>query len=155
MPVRRVLFVCTGNLCRSPLAAALFLQEIRARGAALEAASVGIYASPGAQPPWEIVQLAREEDLDLSGHSARSVSREAFEAAVLVIVMERGHVYALRSLYGVEEGKLRMLSEFIPGRARGTDIADPFERSLADYRACLARIREGLAGLLRHLGAPA
>ncbi|MDP3937344.1 MAG: low molecular weight phosphotyrosine protein phosphatase [Deltaproteobacteria bacterium] len=155
MPVRRVLFVCTGNLCRSPLAAALFLQEARARGAALEASSVGIYASPGAQPPWEIVQLAREDDLDLSGHSARPVTRQAFDAADLVIVMERGHLDTLRSLYGEEEGKLHMLSEFIPGRARGMDIPDPFERSLADYRACLARIREGLAGLLRHLGAPA
>ena len=155
MPVRRVLFVCTGNLCRSPVAAALFVQEVRARGGRIAAASVGLYASPGASPPWEIVQLAREDDLDLSRHAARPITREAFEEADLVIVMERGHADALRSLYGEEAGKLRLLSEFIPGRARGADIADPFERSLADYRACLALIREGLAGLVRQLGAPA
>jgi len=150
-----VLFVCTGNLCRSPLAAVHFLQAARERGAAVEAASAGLYASPGAQPPWEVVQLAREDDLDLSRHRARPVTREAFAAADLVIVMERGQAEALRALYGEEEGKIRLLADFIAGRGSGKDIEDPFERSVADYRTCLARIRDGVAGLLRHLGAPA
>jgi protein-tyrosine-phosphatase len=149
-----VLFVCTGNLCRSPLAAAHFLKAARARGADVEARSAGIYASPGAQPPWEVIQLAREDDLDLSGHRARPVTREEFHQADLVVVMERGQAEALRALYGEEEGKLRLLSEFMSGRAAGRDIADPFERSVADYRACLALIRAALAGLLRQLGAP-
>ena len=149
-----MLFVCTGNLCRSPLAAASFLQAARECGANIKTLSAGIYASPGARPPWEVVQLAREDSLDLSRHRASPITREAFEEADLVIVMERAHADALHALYGEEDGKVRLLSEFIQGRSGPRDIADPFEGSVADYRACLARIREGLAGLLRHLGAP-
>ena len=152
--MRDVLFVCTGNLCRSPLAAALFRKAARELGAEIGVASAGIWAPDGAPPPWEIVQLAKEEGLDISRHVARSVSRDAFVQADLVIVMERGHREALRSLYGEEEGEIRLLSDFTGGKSRGGDIADPFELSIAHYRASLDQIREAISGLLRYLGAP-
>jgi protein-tyrosine phosphatase len=153
-PVRSILFVCTGNLCRSPLAAALFERATADLGADVRVASAGLWAAEGAPPPWEIIQLGKEEGVDLSRHVARPVSRVSFVEADLVIVMEAGQQEALRSLYGEEEGKVRLLSEFIAGKRAGDDIADPFERSIADYRASLDQIRAGIAGLLRDLGAP-
>lgn len=152
--MRDVLFVCTGNLCRSPLAAGLFCKAARELGAQIGVASAGIWASDGASPPWEIVQLAREEGLDISRHVARPISRDAFSQADLVIVMEPGHREALHALYGEEEGKIRLLSDFTGGSSRGGKIADPFEQSIAQYRASLDQIREAISGLLRHLGAP-
>ena len=152
--MRDVLFVCTGNLCRSPLASALFSKAARELGAQIGVASAGIWAADGAPPPWEIIQLAKEEGLDISRHVARPVSRDAFSKADLVIVMERGHREALNSLYGEEKGKIRLLSDFTGGNSRGGDIADPFEQSIARYRASLDQLREGVSGLLRYLGAP-
>ncbi|MFQ5457455.1 MAG: hypothetical protein ACE5FC_03220 [Myxococcota bacterium] len=153
-PVRDVLFVCTGNLCRSPLAAALFRKAVLQSGASIEVASAGLFAAENAPPPWEVIQLGKEEGVDLSRHAACPVSRALFAQADLVIAMEPGQCDVLRSLYGEEEGKLHLLGDFTGAGARGREIADPFDRSIADYRTCLEEIRAAIAGLLRALGAP-
>ncbi len=149
--MRRVLFVCTGNLCRSPLACALFERLVAEAGLSVEARSAGLYASPGGRPPAEALAIAKEAGLDLSGHAASSVSREAFEAADLVLVAERVHASDLQDLYPRDAGKIRLLSEFADGAHRGREITDPFGRPLPYYRASLEEIRECVQGLVDRL----
>lgn len=151
--MRRVLFVCTGNLCRSPLARALFARLAAEAGLPVEALSAGLYASPGARPPAEALAIAKEAGLDLTGHAAAPVSREVFEASDLVLVVERFQASELRDLFPRDAGKIRLLSEFAAGRHRGREIADPFGRSLPHYRSSLEEIRECVEGLVRRLAA--
>ena len=151
--MRRVLFICTGNLCRSPLASALFSRLAAEAGLSVEALSAGLYASPGARPPAEALAIAKEAGLDLSGHGAAPVSRDVFEASDLVLVVERFQASELRALFPGGADKIHLLSDFATGPHRGREIADPFGRSLPYYRASFEEIRECVAGLLRHLSA--
>jgi protein-tyrosine-phosphatase len=114
-------------------------------------ASAGVFATPGVPAPWEVVQIAEEEDLDLSRHTAHPVTRAAFEEADLVLVMAPFHRQELQALFGHERGKIRLLSEFASGKRKGAEITDPFTRSVAHYRDSLEEIRESLEGLIPFL----
>ncbi len=149
--VRRVLFVCTGNLCRSPLARALFERLAAKADLTVDSLSAGLHAQPGRRPPAETLAIAREAGLDLSGHAAAPVSREIVETSDLVLVAERCQFAELRALYPGNADKVRLLSEFAAGRHRGREIADPFGRPLPYYRASLEEIRECVEGLVRRL----
>jgi protein-tyrosine-phosphatase len=117
----------------------------------VRATSAGVFATPGVSAPWEVVQIAEEEDLDLSHHTAHPVTRAAFEKADLVLVMAPFHREELQAFFGRETGKIRLLSEFASGKRRGAEIADPFTLSVAHYRDTLEEIRESLEGLIRFL----
>lgn len=117
----------------------------------MRAASAGVLATPGVPAPWEVVQIAEEEDLDLSRHTAHPVTRAAFEKADLVLVMAPFHGEELRAFFGDETGKIRLLSEFASGKGKGAEIIDPFTRSVAHHRDSLEQIRESLQGLIRFL----
>lgn len=149
--MRRVLFVCTGNLCRSPLARALFERLAADAKLAVDSLSAGLHAQPGARPPAEALAIAKEAGLDLSGHAASPVSREIVETADLVLVAERFQASELRALYPGDADKIRLLSDFAAGRHRGREIADPFGCPLPYYRTSLAEIRECVEGLVRRL----
>ncbi|HVX19841.1 MAG TPA: hypothetical protein VHB02_00665 [Acidimicrobiales bacterium] len=91
MPAIRVLFVCTGNQCRSPVAAALMARRLSSMAVDGEATSAGLLRG-GVAPPPEVVAAAREAGLDLSGHRSRRLAEADVAQADLVVGMAREHV---------------------------------------------------------------
>ena len=83
----RILVVCTANLCRSPLVAALLRHELAAAGIDAEVASVGLDATPGARPDRRLRRVAGELGLDVAGHRSRPVSGEELRRADLILTM--------------------------------------------------------------------
>lgn len=138
----RILVVCTGNLCRSPMAAAL----LRARLSRDEARrdwqveSVGTWATEGRPASACAIEEMARRGLDLSGHQARAVTHEAVSTADLVLVMERTHAEALKAAFPDHAHKVYLLSEMI---GRRYDIGDPYGGTPAEY-AVVARELEGL-----------
>ncbi|MBR1584252.1 MAG: hypothetical protein IJ662_01775 [Clostridia bacterium] len=129
-----ILFVCTGNTCRSPMAAAL------ARKYGVDAESAGISASPGAPASPGAVRAMALYGIDLRKHRARQVSEALLEKAQAVYCMGPRHAAALRYEYPEAAGKLRVFSPPIP---------DPYLQDDAVYRACAAALlsameREGI-----------
>lgn len=134
-PGLRVLVVCSGNTCRSPLAAALLRRELASAWSVRErdlaglgwiVDSAGTFAMPGAPASDHSVSAAREAGLDLRAHRARSVQQAVAGAAPDVVLgMSRNHVAAL-----AEAGFRAEL--FDPA---GFEVADPFGGELADYRS--------------------
>jgi protein-tyrosine phosphatase len=146
-----VLFVCTGNLCRSPYAAAFFASRAAQAGLAVQARSAGLCAAPGVPSPPGLIEIGKEEGLDLSGHVAACVGRALVEEADLILVMERSHLQEIHHLFPGEKEKMLLLSEFASERNRGRDIADPYGLSPAHYRASCEEIRECVEGLIHFL----
>jgi protein-tyrosine phosphatase len=91
-----VLFVCTGNICRSPMAAAI----ARAAAPGLEVASAGTFALTGSPATWEASRVAEEHGLSLAGHRAQQLTTSLVAGAELVVAMTNAHAERARQLGG-------------------------------------------------------
>ena len=150
----RLLFVCTGNTCRSPMAEAIARREIDDRGwRHVEVASAGVSAYPGSPASQEAVEVARERGLDLANHRSRPLSAEEVEAADVILVMAPHHLDAVRRLGGEEKGAL--LTLFAAGEegdgAEGRGVPDPIGGTREEYAATFRRIEELVTGAVRRL----
>jgi len=140
--VKRILVVCTGNLCRSPMVMAL-LQARLARDddrRDWQVASAGVWAVEGASASTHGIEEMAERGIDLSRHRARPVSRQLVEAADLVLVMTQHHAEALEAAFPGQACKVHLLSEMV---GRRYDIQDPYGGARSEY-TCVARELEQL-----------
>ena len=136
----RVLFVCTGNTCRSPLAVAAMKDELGEDEPFVEVSSAGTAAAEGAGASPESIEIAARDGLDLASHRARRLTPEIANRADLVIVMERLHAAAAERL-GVLRDRVRVLSEWPEPGEGELPVSDPFGGSMEAYEECWRRIR--------------
>jgi protein-tyrosine-phosphatase len=130
----KLLFVCTGNTCRSPLAEAIARREAIERGLLeVEAESAGTSAWEGAPASDGAWLVALERHLDLSHHRARPLTRELVDSADVVLAMGPHHLERVLALGG--DGKASLLTTFASDGNSEAAVADPFGGDLDAYRA--------------------
>ncbi|MCR4293986.1 MAG: low molecular weight protein arginine phosphatase [Elusimicrobia bacterium] len=141
--MKSVLFVCTGNTCRSPMAERFFSRLSRDAGLSVTAASAGTQAAYGMPLSRGAAAVFAERGLDAAPHRARRVDKSLLDAAEAVYVMERAHRDELAKRFPDAEAKLFVLRE-AAGLAPA-DVEDPVGADAAEYRKCAASIEEALA----------
>jgi protein-tyrosine-phosphatase len=149
--INKILFVCTGNTCRSPMAEALMKDmiardsKLRARG--IEVDSAGFYPA-GLPATREAIDLMKEYGLNLKDHRPQLLDQGLLDRADLVLVMTQEHKEDIHGEYKVTDGKISLLSEYVGDRG---DVPDPWQRGPEAYRECAASIKSMIVKLLKKL----
>jgi protein-tyrosine-phosphatase len=145
-----LLFVCTGNTCRSPMAVEIARRALEERGwSHVAVRSAGIAAGQGAPASPHALAVAAEQGLDLSRHSATQLTPELVDWADLVLVMGGSHFAAIEELGGGE--KVALITEFAEGDAAGAPVEDPYGGDEESYRRVFFQLEQAIAGVLVRL----
>ena len=145
----RVLFVCTGNICRSPTAEAVFASRARAAGLTFEADSAGTHGYHiGEAPDPRAEATGRARGYDLSDLRARRIQPDDFTRFDLVLAMDRGHLSQLRRLAPPGTGdKVRLFLSFA-AEAATQDVPDPYYGGSHDFDRVVDLVERGVDGLI-------
>lgn len=144
---RLIVFVCTGNTCRSPMAGVLFSQNLAKRigcpsedlmehGWRIE--TRGIAAFPGTRASNNAIIAMKKKKLDLTGHRSRNITSELVREADSIFALTQGHLYNLLKAFPEARGKTCVL------HPEGIDIPDPYGGSLEIYETCARQIENAV-----------
>ncbi|WP_081620009.1 low molecular weight protein-tyrosine-phosphatase [Rhizobium sp. 2MFCol3.1] len=148
-----ILFVCMGNICRSPLAEGVFSHLVAEAGLSdrflVDSAGTGSWHE-GDEPDRRSIATARHHDIDISAQRARRIREHDFADFDLIIAMDRNNVAALKAL-DPEAGNIHLFGDLALGS--GEDIPDPYYGGGDGFEAVYARLLAGCRKLLSTLGA--
>ncbi|HEV2746527.1 MAG TPA: low molecular weight protein-tyrosine-phosphatase [Allosphingosinicella sp.] len=153
---KSVLFVCLGNICRSPLAEAALRAEAERLGITLEVDSAGTGDWHLGHPPDpRAVAVARKNGIDISALRARQVTPEDFRSFDHIVALDRQNLANLRRLRPADAtAELSMLLDHVEGR-EGQAVADPYYGEADHFDETWADVAEGAKGLARRIAAQA
>lgn len=143
----KVLFVCTGNTCRSPMAAVLLLKALGS-GSHHEAESAGISALEGSPASANAVAVMSGVGLDVSSHRARRLTDELVRSADLILAMTSVHKDLLLRNHHAAQGRVFTLGE---ATEVGGDVPDPFGGAIGDYHRVAELIEAAVVRLAERL----
>jgi protein-tyrosine phosphatase len=143
---KTLLFVCTGNTCRSPMAERLMADRCK-NLPGWTFSSAGIFADAGAPPSPPAVEALREVGIDLTGHRARPVTPALIRDADLILAMTQTHSDLLTQIDPAAANKTRTLHSY-GSEKPGADIMDPFGGGIDTYRIARDEITSALTEVI-------
>lgn len=146
---RSVVFLCHGNICRSPFAAGL-MRSLRpdASGSATDSAGL---IGPDRPSPTEAIEAAAAWDVRLADHRSKLLTTTLARSADLIVVMDDRQARSAREL-GARDGRVLILGDLDPEPIDTRTIPDPVERPVDVFQACYRRIERCVKELVRHAG---
>lgn len=138
--MQRIMFVCTGNICRSAMADKLLTKRVIEENLNVEVYSCGTFADNGDYPTIEAIDTMQEYDVDLKFHRATNIRNSNIEEMDLILCATTNHKNMVLEMYPSVEGKVYTMKEYVGENENGVDISDPWGYDLVVYRKCASEI---------------
>jgi len=156
---KTILFVCTGNTCRSAMAEGIFKKMLKKRteeDRRFNIISVGISALQGMSPTPEAIKVMTEQGIDISRHIATQVQEDLVKKADLILVMSNTHKDHIKTKFTFAQDKIYLIKEFaqiskfksIQKINENYEIVDPLGRPIEFYRIVAKELKENLEKIL-------
>jgi protein-tyrosine-phosphatase len=151
-PKRQICVVCTGNICRSPMAERLLAHALKASQPPLNrltVVSAGVGAGYGEPASQAAVKALDRVGLDLRDHRSQPLTRKLVDGSLLVLVMTESHRVAIRDAFPELAAPVRLWREFLPNGP--VAVSDPYGGSLDEYLDTRDNLAEAIPSILNHL----
>lgn len=141
----QILFVCTGNTCRSSMAEGLLKHEAKLNNLKIDVISAGTHAAHECKASAFAIDAMSEMGIDINCHRSKPVTLESIENSDIILTMTKEHKYILTLLYPSHADKIFTLMEYIGEMG---DVLDPFGGNIETYRGCMAQLRLAIQKLI-------
>lgn len=146
-----ILFVCTGNTCRSPMAAALLRHRVAEQGLAWTVDSAGIYATVGQPMASHATDVLISRHVVVPNHESKPITDDLVAKADWILTMTHGHKSDVLAQFPEALGKTHTLMEFTSGMESADDISDPFGAAATVYESCAGALDDAMENLIKRL----
>ena len=147
--MKSILFVCTGNTCRSCIAEGILKDILKDKQYEVKIGSVGLFVGISKKASKNAIDVLKNEwDIDITNHKPRQLEKSDIEQFDLILTMTKVHKYAILNSYKEALGKVLTLKEYVKFSNINKDIIDPYGGSYEDYRLCANEIRDCILKLV-------
>lgn len=142
----KIMFICTGNICRSAMAEGMMKKLIKENNIKVEVYSCGIYAETGNGPTYNAVEAAKEYGADISNHKATNIREANIEKMDVILCATTSHKQSVLYLHPNLKGKVYTMKEYakLDKNGQDMDIKDPWGYDMDVYKNCAKEIKECL-----------
>ncbi len=136
----KIMFICTGNICRSAMAHAMLLKKAKEQNKNIEVYSCGIWAQTGDVPTYEGREVMKDYGIDISSHRATNIINSDIENMDVILCATYNHKRNVISMYPELKEKIFTIKEYAGYPENDLDISDPWGYGLDVYKKCAKEI---------------
>lgn len=148
----KIMFICTGNICRSAMAHWLMEKKIKENNIKdVEIYSCGIFAEDGDRSTYNAIEAMEEYDVNLKNHRATNIRNSKIREMDLILCATKSHKYSVLQMYPELKGKVYTMKEYVQPDIEDIDIKDPWGYDIEIYRFCAAEIDRCLNEIIKKI----
>lgn len=143
----KIMFICTGNICRSAMAHAMMSKKVKDENKDIEVYSCGVFAENGDYPTREAIEVMEEYGVDLKPHRATNIRQSNIKEMDVILCATTAHKNNVLNMYPELEGKVYTMKEYAGFDKKDLDIKDPWGYDISTYRRCASEIEKCIENL--------
>lgn len=142
--MKKIMFICTGNICRSAMADGLMKKLAKDNNKEIEVYSCGIFAEDGDMPTFNAIEAIKEYDVDLKSHKATNIRNSNINDMDIILCATVSHKNSVINMYPNLKDKIFTIKEYANYDKNDLDIPDPWGYDIETYRFCASTISKCL-----------